>query len=70
MTDLKHGMYKLTVVVDVIAENRGSAENLVCKILDQAFVYGVGLQEYAEQARQCPTDVNRIFDYEIVEGKE
>ena len=70
MTDGKYDVYRLTVTVDVIAKDRVSAENLICDIMDQAFVYGVGLKEYAEQARQCPTDVNRIFDYEIVEGKE
>lgn len=62
--------YKIKTEIEVIAGSRTEAENLVCEILDQAFIYGLGLYEETVMAKQySPVDVTRVFDYDIEEGE-
>lgn len=60
-------LHKIDMTVEVIAESREDAENYMCKILDTAFVYGVGQSEHTAQDRPAGTDVTRVFDYHIKE---
>lgn len=67
---MTYSLYSVPVTIDVIAEDREQAENLICDILDCAFIYGVGKAEAECQRTQTATDVARVFDFDIKEAKE
>lgn len=67
---MTYSLYSIPVTIDVIAEDREQAENLICDILDRAFIYGVGYKEAEIQRTQTAADVARVFDFEIREVKE
>lgn len=67
---MTYSLYSVPVTIDVIAKDKEEAENLICDILDCAFIYGVGHKESEIQRTQTATDVARVFDFDIKEAKE
>jgi len=63
-------LYSIPVTIDVVANSRDEAEDLVCDILDKAFIYGCGLSECTAQDRPFGIETARVFDYDIKEDDE
>ena len=58
--------YKIPIEIEVIAGSKEDAEDLVCRILDQAFIYGCGLHECGEEDK-FGILVTRVFDYKFLD---
>ena len=57
-------LYRINAGIDMIANTKEEAEDCLCKILDAAFVYGLGLAECTAQDRKPGDEVARVFDYD------